>query len=509
MGIAHDTRWLDAYDQVALVRSGQLSPSELVDAAIERIEADGHNAVIRATFADARHTAAAATIAAAPMAGLPFLMKDLWAATEGQVATDGNAALKALPAPAYATDSVLVGRWRAAGVSFAGRTNTPEFGLLPTTEPDAFGPTLNPWDRTRSPGGSSGGAAAAVAAGLVPVAHASDGGGSIRIPASCCGLVGLKPSQGRISAGPGEGDEAGLGVQLVVSRSVRDTAWFLDLAAGPGVGDTIVAAPPTRPYVDEVGADPGSLRIGFLAHSPRGELHPDGRAAVEHTAALLASLGHRVEAANPPILDSDEYLRPFSAMWSSNTGLNLRRLSEQLGRPATADDVEPLTWALGQRAGRFSGTDLAASLAAAVRCSAPAAGVVGGRRVGPAAHAHGRRPAAEARGDGHEPGGPDQPVPLLGWVRRVHLGVQHQPPARHQPADALERAQRHRTRRPARRRAARGRLRQGRRPDPRGRPARVGRPLGPPPPAARLTARPAARATWRASRRRPPGSGRS
>lgn len=368
MGIAHDTRWLDAYDQVALVRSGQLSPSELVDAAIERIEADGHNAVIRATFADARHTAAAATIAAAPMAGLPFLMKDLWAATEGQVATDGNAALKALPAPAYATDSVLVGRWRAAGVSFAGRTNTPEFGLLPTTEPDAFGPTLNPWDRTRSPGGSSGGAAAAVAAGLVPVAHASDGGGSIRIPASCCGLVGLKPSQGRISAGPGEGDEAGLGVQLVVSRSVRDTAWFLDLAAGPGVGDTIVAAPPTRPYVDEVGADPGSLRIGFLAHSPRGELHPDGRAAVEHTAALLASLGHRVEAANPSILDSDEYLRPFSAMWSSNTGLNLRRLSEQLGRPATADDVEPLTWALGQRAGRFSGTDLAASLAAAVRC---------------------------------------------------------------------------------------------------------------------------------------------
>lgn len=368
MGIADDTRWLDAHDQVALVRAGQLSPAELVEAAVERIETDDHNAVIRATFDDARAAASASGVASTPLAGLPFLMKDLWAPTKGQVCTDGNAALKALPAAPYEGDSVLVARWREAGVSFVGRTNTPEFGLLPTTEPDAFGPTLNPWDRTRSPGGSSGGAAAAVAAGLVPVAHASDGGGSIRIPASCCGLVGLKPSQGRISAGPGEGDEAGLGVQLVVSRSVRDTAWFLDLAAGPGVGDTVMAPPPTGPYILEIGADPGQLRIGFLTHSPRGDVHPDCKAAVEHTAQLLASLGHHVEQTNPAILDSDEFLRPFSAMWSSNTGLNIRRLAAQLGREVTADDVEPLTWALAGRAGRFSGTDLAASLAAAVAC---------------------------------------------------------------------------------------------------------------------------------------------
>ncbi len=366
MGIADDTRWLDAHDQVALVRSGQVTPAELLEAAIERIDATPSlNAVVRRYDDQARHAVAEA--GDRPLAGLPFLVKDLWADTAGQSTTDGNRALRDLPSPPDTEDSVLIARWRAAGVSYLGRTNTPEFGLLPTTEPDAFGPTRNPWDPTRTPGGSSGGAAAAVAAGLVPVAHASDGGGSIRIPAACCGLVGLKTTQGRITAAP-SGDEAGLGVQFVVSRSVRDTAWFLDLAAGSEPGDTLACPPPARPYVDEVGADPGSLRIGFAATTPRGEVHPEVVAAVHRAAELLASLGHRVEEAQPAMLASDEYLRPFSAMWSSNTGLNLRRLSAELGREATADDVEPLTWELGRRAGRFSATDLAEALAAAAAC---------------------------------------------------------------------------------------------------------------------------------------------
>ena len=353
---------------MALVRSGQVSPVELVQAAIERIEGSpGLNAVIRSYAADALADAAMVE-AHTPLAGLPFLMKDLWADTAGQVTTDGNASLRDLPAVADTGDATLVARFRAAGVSFVGRTNTPEFGLLPTTEPDAFGPTRNPWDASRTPGGSSGGAAAAVAAGLVPVAHASDGGGSIRIPAACCGLVGLKTSQGRITAGPGAADEAGLSVQFVVSRTVRDTAWFLDLVHGSGVGDTVVAPPPERPYVLEVGADPGVLRIGFTAHTPRGAVHPEVVAAVQRTAELLAALGHRVEEASPALLASDDYLRPFSALWSSNTGLNLRRLGAELGREVTADDVEPLTWALGRRAARFSAVDLAEAHAALVAC---------------------------------------------------------------------------------------------------------------------------------------------
>lgn len=366
MGIADDTRWLDAHDQVALVRSGQVTSAELLDAAVERIDASpGLNAVVRRYDDQAR--AAVAGAVDRPLAGLPFLVKDLWADTAGQATTDGNRALRDLPSPPDTADSVLIARWRDAGVSYLGRTNTPEFGLLPTTEPDAFGPTRNPWDPSRTPGGSSGGAAAAVAAGLVPVAHASDGGGSIRIPAACCGLVGLKTTQGRITAGP-SGDEGALGVQFVVSRSVRDTAWFLDLAAGSSPGDTLRCPPPARPYVDEVGADPGSLRIGFSATTPRGAVHPDVAAAVHQTASLLASLGHRVEEAQPAMLASDEYLAPFSAMWSSNTGMNLRRLAAELGREVTADDVEPLTWALGRRAARFTATDLAEALAAAVAC---------------------------------------------------------------------------------------------------------------------------------------------
>ena len=210
----------------------------------------------------------------------------------GQRISNGNVALKEAHVVADA-DTTLVSRYRAAGLVIAGRTNSPELGSVPTTEPVAWGPTHNPWDTTRTPGGSSGGAAAAVASGMVPFAHASDGGGSIRIPASCCGLVGLKPSQGRITLGPVR-DESGLSVQHCVSRTVRDTAALLDATRGPGIGDTVIAPPPARPYVDELGADPGRLRIGILDHHPQG-----GRVDAEVTGAAQ-SVGEAARIVGPP-----------------------------------------------------------------------------------------------------------------------------------------------------------------------------------------------------------------
>src|SRR6476620_10510107 len=284
--IATDTRWMDATEQAELVRRGEVSAAELLDAAIERIEAlDGAlNAVVIRWFDEAR--AATQHLPEGRFHGVPFLLKDLWAHYAGQPLTNGCQALKDT-LPRSASDTTLVGRFRAAGLNIAGRTNSPEFGSLPTTEPTAWGPTHNPWNLAHSPGGSRGGSAAAVAAGMVPFAHASDGGGSIRIPASACGLVGLKPSQGRITLGPFR-DESNLGVELCVSRSVRDTARLLDAVHGPGIGDTVIAPPPARPYVDELGADPGRLRIGLLDHHPYGApVHDECAAAVRAAASLL------------------------------------------------------------------------------------------------------------------------------------------------------------------------------------------------------------------------------
>jgi amidase len=363
-GLREELRWLDATAQADLVRRGEVSAEEVVEAAIERIEAlDGPiNAVIHRTF-DAARAAASGGPGTGPFAGVPFLVKDLYAATAGDPLHNGNKAVRdaGYVAPA---DSELVGRWRGAGFVLVGRTNTPEFGLLPTTEPEAHGATSNPWDPSRSPGGSSGGAAAAVAAGMVPAAHASDGGGSIRIPASACGLVGLKVSRGRTSLAPA-GDESGLSVQHAVTRSVRDSAAILDATAGPAPGDMAVAPAPARPWREEVGTDPGRLRIGLLATSPAGELHPECRAAALGAGRLLESLGHHVEESHPAALDHpQETGRTFLARWSTGARTAIINAGRLAGRELGEDDVEPPTWLMASIGDATSGVDLALALAA-------------------------------------------------------------------------------------------------------------------------------------------------
>lgn len=362
--LAEQTRWLDATAQAELVRSGEVTAGELVGAAIERIEAlDGPiNAVVTPLFESALRTAASPDLPDGPFRGVPFTLKDLWAMSEGDRFTNG---IPALAAAGYRApcDTTLVARYRRAGLVFVGRTNTPELGILPTTEPVFFGATRNPWDLTRSPGGSSGGSGAAVAAGMVPASHASDGGGSIRIPASACGLVGLKVSQGRISMGPFR-QETALGVEHVVTRSVRDTAALLDATHGPGVGDLVIAPAPARPYVSEVGAEPGRLRIGVCRVNRRFALDPECLAAVDRTAALLESLGHHVEEAEPAALQDERLSASFSALWAAQTRSGVRAAGEWLGRELGPGDVEPLTWALYERAAAVSADDYVQALAA-------------------------------------------------------------------------------------------------------------------------------------------------
>jgi amidase len=363
--LADQTRWMDATEQASLVASGDVAPSELLEAAIERIERiDGAlNAVVIRWFDHARDVASSSELPSGPFRGVPFLLKDLFAEYAGQRFSNGNVALKEAHVVADA-DTTLVSRYRAAGLVIAGRTNSPELGSVPTTEPVAWGPTHNPWDTTRTPGGSSGGAAAAVASGMVPFAHASDGGGSIRIPASCCGLVGLKPSQGRITLGPVR-DESGLSVQHCVSRTVRDTAALLDATRGPGIGDTVIAPPPARPYVDELGADPGRLRIGILDHHPGGEsVDADVTRAAQSVGTLLESLGHHVEPAWPKALEDKTFGSMFGAMWSTNMGLSRRRFSDLLGRPLEDHELEPLNRVQAEFAKHFTAVDYGLALSA-------------------------------------------------------------------------------------------------------------------------------------------------
>jgi amidase len=359
-GLADETRWMDATDQAKLVAKGEVTPSELLEAAIERIERSNPtlNAVVIEWFDHARSVAADKNLPAGPFRGVPFLLKDLYTSFAGQTLSNGNMALKEA-AKIDTVDTTLVARFKAAGLVIAGRTNTSELGSLPTTQPVAWGATHNPWALDRTPGGSSGGAAAAVAAGMVPFANASDGGGSIRIPASCCGVVGLKPSQGRTTVGPLR-SEAGLGVELCVSRTVRDTAGLLDAVRGPGIGDTVIAPPPQRPYLDEVGAGPSRLRIGLLDVHPRGDfLHDDCVSAARAAASMLEGLGHIVEPAWPKCLADTTLPRKFMALWATQMAMAARAIGEKIGREVTANGMEPVNWALVEQARRLTAVDYA------------------------------------------------------------------------------------------------------------------------------------------------------
>jgi len=338
---------LDATAQADLVRRRDVKPIELVEAAIERIEQLNPrlNAVVAPMYERARDAALGA-VPAGPFPGVPFLLKDLGAEYAGVPFTEGSAFLAGhVPAE----DSELVARYRRAGLIVLGKTNTPEFGILPTTEPRLFGPCRNPWDPSRTTGGSSGGSAAAVAAGMVPMAHANDGGGSIRIPASCCGLFGLKPTRARNPLGPHYGDMfSGLVAEHAVTRSVRDSAALLDATAGPDVGDPYWAPPPARPFLAEVGADPGRLRIAFTAESGNdAPVHPDCVQAVRDAAALCASLGHQVvEAA--PALDRDVLTRSFITLWSAGCAWTIDQWARRTGRTPRQELFEPLTWTLAE-----------------------------------------------------------------------------------------------------------------------------------------------------------------
>ena len=349
---------LDATAQAELVRTGQASPRELVDAAIARIERDNSalGAVIIPLFEQAR--AEAERAADGPFRGVPILVKDICATVGGVMQTAGMLPLKRANYRAPA-DSYLVAALRRAGFVIVGKTNTSELGIVPTAEPPAWPPSRNPYDPTRSTGGSSGGSACAVASGMVPIAHANDGGGSIRIPASCCGLFGLKPSRGRVSLAPYGDGNGGLTIEHVVARSVRDSAAVLDVISGLVPGDPYVAPAQLRPYA-ELAPDPGRLRIGFATRyrgteGDMAESHADCRAAVEHAAKLLASLGHHVEPAEIPALADPEWTPRFLAIWVVGVAMELDEAGELIGRPIVEGDVEPLTWALGELGRLISG----------------------------------------------------------------------------------------------------------------------------------------------------------
>ena len=347
---------LDATAQAELVRRREVKPIELVEASIERIEHLNPtiNAVITPMCEQARENAKG-ELPEGPFTGVPYLLKDIFAPFAGVRMASGSAFLRNF-IPDH--DSEFVSRLKRAGVVILGKTNTPEFGLVPTTEPRLFGPTRNPWNTGRTPGGSSGGSAAAVAAGMVAAAHGNDGGGSIRIPASCCGLFGLKPTRARTPNGPDYGDLlGGLAIDHALTRSVRDSAALLDATAGPDVGDPYWAPPPARPFVQEVGVNPGRLRIACSTESLTGaEVHKDCISAVNEAAALCSSLGHDVEETVPQI-PAEMVIQPFITVWAAGAAMAVEGLGMLTGQVATPDQFETLTWALYEKGRQHSASE--------------------------------------------------------------------------------------------------------------------------------------------------------
>lgn len=348
-----DIAYLDATAQAELVRKKKVKPLELVEGAIERIESlnPSLNAVVTPMFEYAREKASD-TISEGPFAGVPFLLKDFLAEFAGVRFTEGTAFLNDyIPKE----DSELVRRYKNAGLIIVGKTNTPELAVGVTTEPRLFGPTHNPWDTTRTPGGSSGGSAAAVAARMVPIAHGNDAGGSIRTPASCCGVFGLKPTRARNPLGPHYGDIfTGLAVEHALTLSVRDSAALLDATSGPELGDPYWAPTPIRPFLQEVGSKTGRLRIAFTTRTPLGdEVHPDCRAAVRDAAALCSELGHELTEASPPF-HGELLFQSFTTILASGFAWAIDDWGRRTGRTPTPEFFEAFVWAFTQRGRQVS-----------------------------------------------------------------------------------------------------------------------------------------------------------
>ncbi len=386
----------DALGLADLVRRGKVTPEELLEAAIERVEARNGtvNAVVMKLYDHGRR-AIAAGLPDGPLRGVPFLVKDLTASVAGVPMTRGSRFFADTPPAAF--DSEHVRRLKRAGLVIFGRTNTCELGLSLTCEPRLYGPTRNPWDPTRISAGSSGGAAAAVGARMLPMAHASDGFGSIRAPAACCGLVGLKPTRGRNTFAPLAGEGlGGLSTEHAVTLTVRDCAALLDATRGPGPGDPYVAPQPARPYRDEVGAPPGVLHIAWTAEAPNGApVETESLRALAEVVSLCADLGHRVEERRPDI-EGGAIVPTFLTLAAANTVVNLGS-HPTAGRPARADEIERVTWLTARMGDRVTAADYV--------------------RATQTAHRLGRQMAAFH--DGHDvlltPGLATLP-PKLGWI---------------------------------------------------------------------------------------------
>jgi amidase len=352
-----DLMFKSATDQAELVRSGEVTARELVEAslgAIDRLN-DDLNAVV--TRCDERARSESDAVAAGddrPLAGVPLLVKDLAAYTEGVRTTMG---MRAMGDWVPSEDSATVRRLRAAGAIVVGKTNLPEMGILPVSEPLRFGPARNPWDTSRTPGGSSGGSAAGVAAGMVSIAHGNDGGGSIRIPASCCGLVGLKPSRGRVSWAPHLAElAAGFATDGVLTRTVRDSAVGLDIVAGYEPGDPYWAPAPSAPFADAAEREPGKLRVAFVVDSPNGvPVDPDCVTATRNAAELLASLGHDVQEIE---IEADEaYVTNFVTVWIAGTANEVDTWGRLSGQELDIEQLEPLSRQMYDMSLNMSATD--------------------------------------------------------------------------------------------------------------------------------------------------------
>jgi amidase len=358
-----DLMFRPAVELAAMVRSGEVSASELVESSLERI--DELNPTLNA-FVEIDRDRALETAAkigpgdGRPFAGVPVAIKNN-RPVKGMKLTYG-CSLMAEHMSEY--DHNVTRRLRHAGFVIVGTTTLPEYGILPTSEARLFGPTRNPWDLDRTPGGSSGGAAAAVASGMVPVAHGNDGGGSIRIPAACCGLVGLKPTRGRISVAPELGDSS-LGIDGMLTRTVADTAALLDVLAGYEPGDATWAPAPAEPFVQSAAREPGHLRIAMskLPPVPDTPLDPLCATAVDQAAELLRSLGHEVEEVDPPWQD-DGLQQLFGVVFSSQIALSIAYSGMIAGREPTEEDMEPMSWAIYSMVKKLGSIE---SMGAAVR----------------------------------------------------------------------------------------------------------------------------------------------